>query len=134
MPNHFLSGGLFCSSWPYMAQHDDTFEAFQQSITVLGKPFMPFLLIIQTLAPQLLPWFRAVDHDAAKFSIPACPWQDLAAFGFQDHIMGSLLVPVTIIDTHAFSLLQDMRHGLELGWRLNYCDGVLSPGRAVDRR
>ena len=30
-----------------------TFEAFQQSVTVLGKPFMPFLITIHVLAPQL---------------------------------------------------------------------------------
>jgi hypothetical protein len=103
-----------------------TFRAFQQSIAVLGRPFAPILLIIQTLTSQLLPWFGAVNHEATKFSIP---WQDLAAVAFQNHIMVSL--PVTIIDTPAPSPLQDMHYGQ--GWRLN-CDRVLSPGQAVDRR
>jgi hypothetical protein len=67
-----------CLVWPTAT----TFEAFQQSSAVLDKPFLPFILLIQTLEPQLLPWFNAVNQDATHFSITACPWQDLAAAGF----------------------------------------------------
>jgi hypothetical protein len=49
-----------------------TSGAFQQSITVLGKPFTPFIIMIQILVLQLLPWFAAVNDDAPKFSIQAC--------------------------------------------------------------
>lgn len=89
--------------WPTVA----TFEAFQQSIAVLlGKAFAPFLLIIQTLEPQLLSWFKGVIHDATQFSIPACPWQDLTGIGFPNPILGSLTV--TIADENAFSPLHDI--------------------------
>jgi hypothetical protein len=76
---------------------------FQESIAVLGKPFAPFLLHVQALKPQLLPCFNAVNQDASQFSIPASPWQDIAAIGFPDPISG--LLPVTIMDERVLSLL-----------------------------
>jgi hypothetical protein len=77
------------------------------------KLFVPFLLITQAAsAPQLLAWFfKAVNHDASKFSLPAaCPWLDLTVISFLDLIIGAL--QTTVIYNHAFSPLQDMCHGL----------------------
>jgi hypothetical protein len=120
MSSHFISAPISLLG-PTVA----TFEAFQQSVAVLlGKAFAPFLLIIQTLEPQLLSWFKVVIHDAIQFSLPACPLQDLSGIDFPYPILGSLTV--TIADENAFSPLHDMRH--DLGWSLN-CYHILSMGK-----
>jgi hypothetical protein len=107
-----------------MAYNDNLQGPPAEHCAALCKTFAPK----HSLAPQLSPWFAAVNQYATQFSIQAGPWQDLAAVGFPDPILGSL--PVTIVDENTFSPLQDMRHSL--GWPLN-CDHVLCMSKPVDR-
>jgi hypothetical protein len=97
------------------------FDAFIDSVAILGKSYKPFLHVNEALTPALTAWFLAVLAHPDAFSVKACRYTELLAAHCPSLTDGAY--PTAITDSRGFSPLLDMRNGL--AWRL-HCDSYLA--------
>ena len=112
--------------WPIDIGYDDFKRSIQGALGTSGTVFQK---IIYSMEEQLESWFTIVEIEAARFSIPSCPF----LLFYDDHYPGidNGEWPTTVIDWEGFSPLLEMMNGYL--WRI-WCDRMLTTESPVNRR